>query len=249
MISDSAARTHITSRDGVSPVAPARNGILAGLPESELAAFLERAEEVEFPSRSELFQPGEPIQSVYFPLSGMISMVIVLKDGTMIEAITVGKEGFTGAPVVNDVHTSRYRGVCQVAGRFLSIEASGLIEVLESAPILERKLRHYVQYASDVTGQSAACNSIHTIEQRSARWLLVTADAVGTTEFSLTQEFLSQMLAVRRPGVNVAMRALSRRALISHRYGKVSILDLVGLRQASCECYATISEKAAELLE
>jgi hypothetical protein len=179
----------------------------------------------------------------------MISLVIVLKNGPIIEAITVGREGFSALPLLNDVNTSRYRGVCQIAGKFLVLQATDFIQVLNSAPALEHRLRRYAQYSNDVTGQNAACNSIHTIEQRCARWLLITADAIGATEFNLTQEFLSQMLAVRRPGVNVAMRALARRELISHRYGKVTILDLVGLRLASCECYGTIAEKAKELLK
>jgi len=249
MISDSVAHADAGSFDGTAATSPSNNGILAGLPADELSALLDRAEEVDIPVRIELFQVGDRIDKVYFPLTGMISLVIVLKNGPIIEAITVGREGFSALPLLNDVNTSRYRGVCQIAGKFLVLQATDFIQVLNSAPTLEHRLRRYSQYSNDVTGQNAACNSIHTIEQRCARWLLITADAIGATEFSLTQEFLSQMLAVRRPGVNVAMRALARRELISHRYGKVTILDLVGLRLASCECYGTIAEKAKELLK
>jgi CRP-like cAMP-binding protein len=248
MISDSTPRAGTPRLDGQRSVPPTANEILAGLSREDLDALLEHAEEVEVPIRQELFEAGDRIDTVYFPLTGMISMVIVLKNGPIIEAITVGREGFTGTPLLNGVNTASYRGVCQVEGRFLAIKADAFKSALESLPDLERRLHRYAQYASDVTGQSAACNSIHTIEQRCARWLLITSDAIGATEFNLTQEFLSQMLAVRRPGVNVAMRALARRELISHRYGKVTIVDLVGLRQASCECYGTISERAKELL-
>ena len=109
-------------------------------------------------------------------------------------------------------------------------------------------LRHYAQFASEVAAQGVACNSVHNVEQRLARWLLITADAIGSNTFDITQEFLSQMLAVRRPGVTVAMGALGRRALLSHRYGKVTLLDVPGLKQTSCECYRRIQEKAIELL-
>jgi CRP-like cAMP-binding protein len=225
-----------------------RNHILSRIPTDELSILMEHAEEVDFPIRHLLFDQGDTIDRVYFPLGSMLSLVIVLKSGPMIEALTVGKEGFSGPPLLNGVKRSRYRGVCQIQGRFVSFDAEKFSAILEDLPDLERRLRRYAQFANDVVSQSAACNSIHTIEQRCARWLLITGDAIGSHEFSLTQEFLSQMLAVRRPGVNVAMRALGRRELISHRYGKVTILDAAGLREAACECYGTITARAAELL-
>jgi len=210
--------------------------------------ILEHAEETEFASRDELFRQGDTVDTVYFPLTGMVSLLVALQKGPMIEALTVGKEGFVGTHLLNDVRTARYRGVCQVQGKFLAIKTEAFESALAQSPDLQHKLRRYSQYATDIVSQSAACNSIHTIEQRCARWLLVTSDAIGTSEFNLTQEFLSQMLAVRRPGVNVAMRALTRRELISHRYGKVTILDRIALREAACECYGTTRERAAELL-
>ena len=103
-------------------------------------------------------------------------------------------------------------------------------------------LHRYAQLSGEVIAQTAACNSIHMIEQRCARWLLITADAVGRNNFSLTQEFLSQMLSVRRPGVTVAIGALERQGLIEHRYGRVSIVDAEGLKKVACECYAVIRE-------
>ena len=248
MTPESTDRSDLAS-DGAS-VAPdvSGNEILARLEAAELDVLIQHAEEVEFPMRHQIFDQGETMTMVYFPLTGMISMVVVLKNGPMIEALTVGKEGFTGTAVLNDVRAARYRGVCQIAGKFLAIKVDDFAAQLESLPDLQRRLRRYSQYASDVVAQSAACNSIHTIEQRCARWLLITADAIRNDKFNLTQEFLSQMLAVRRPGVNVAMRALLRRELISHRYGKVTILDRVGLREAACECYGTVEARAKELL-
>ncbi len=225
-----------------------QNEILARVTAAELATLMEHASEVSFPIKQRLFEQGDAIESVYFPLTGMVSLVIVLEDGPTIEAMTVGKEGFVGLPLLNEVSTARYRGVCQIEGTFLVLNAKAFMSLIDSLPDLKRRLRRYSQFASDVVSQSAACNSVHNVEQRCARWLLISSDAVGSTEFGLTQEFLSQMLAVRRPGVNVAMGALARRELVSHRYGKVTLLDPAGLREAACECYATIKSKARELL-
>lgn len=239
---------HGVATVSAEPRPPSQNEILARLAPDALAAVMEHAEEIELPAREELFRQGDPMERVFFPTTGMISLLVVLKNGPMIEALTVGKEGCTGVSLLNEVRTARYRGVCQVDGKFLAMRADAFVSCAEAIPAFERKLRRYSQYATDVVSQSAACNSIHTIEQRCARWLLITSDAIRGTEFNLTQEFLSQMLAVRRPGVNVAMRALARRQLVSHRYGKVTIIDIVGLRQVSCECYETVRERAAELL-
>src|SRR4029079_6681533 len=196
--------------DTLATSASSPNDILAQLPDEELATLMDQSEEVEFAVKDQLFEYNEIMDRVYFPLTGMISLVIVLKNGTMIEALTVGREGFSGPAILNEVTKARYRAVCQIEGKFLAVRTNDFRSLVDKLPGLRRKVYRYAQYASDVTAQSVACNSIHTIEQRCAWWLLITSDAIRNTEFSLTQEFLSQMLAVRRPGVNVAMRALAR---------------------------------------
>jgi len=195
-----------------------------------------------------MFDAGDVIERVYFPLTGMCSLVIVLEDGTTIEAMTVGREGFIGVPLLNDVRTARYKGICQIEGNFLAMSTDDFLSVIDDLPDLSRRLHRYSQYAADVAAQSSACNSVHSIEQRCARWLLVTSDAIGSTTFNLTQEFLSQMLAVRRPGVTVAMAGLAKKKLVSYKYRNVTLLDVKGLKAAACECYATIRGKARELL-
>jgi len=209
---------------------------------------MQHAEEISCPLRQVLFDQGDNVELVYFPLTGMASLVIVLKDGTAIESTTVGREGFVGAPLLNNVLTARYRGICQVEGTFLVLNAKIFLSIIADLPELKGRLLRYSQFASEVGAQSAACNSIHNVEQRCARWLLITADGTGTTTFSLTHEFLSQMLAVRRPGVTVVIGSFVRKALVSKSYGKVTLLDVDGLKQVSCECYATIRAKAVELL-
>jgi len=237
------------SGDGsAAPPKLPKNEILSKLPPGELAAIMEHSSKTSLTLRQDLFEPGDTIETIIFPLTAMISLVNVLDDGTSIEVMTIGREGFIGIPLLNDVDTARFKGMCQTAGDCLELPAKDFLRVLGRAPDLLRRLRRYAQYANEVAAQSVACNSVHEVEQRCARWLLLTADAVGSKDFEITQEFLSQMLAVRRPGVTVAMGALARRALISHRYGKVSLLDVEGLKKTSCECYRRITEIGRELL-
>jgi CRP-like cAMP-binding protein len=234
--------------NGTSSSIAVENNIIANLPANELAAFLERAEKISSPLRETLFELNEPFERVLFPLTGMGSLVTVLKDGTTLEAQTVGREGFMGLPLFHGIPVARCKGITQVAGDFYQLAPKDFISLLKIAPELRLMLHRYAQFSNEVVAQSAACNSMHLIEQRCARWLLLTADAVGRKDFSLTQEFLSQMLAVRRPGVTVAIGALERQGLIEHRYGKVSISDAEGLKKVACECYQTITDKAQELL-
>jgi CRP-like cAMP-binding protein len=224
------------------------NQIVSTLPSIEVSALMERAELIVAELREGFFEVGDNIKQVYFPLTGMASLVTVLEDRTMVEAMTVGREGFLGLPVVHGTEVSGLKSMCQIGGKFLRIASGDFLEVLEDAPELRRRLLRYSEFAHQVLAQWSACNGIHLIEQRCARWLLVTADAVGSSTFDLTQEFLSQMLSVRRPGVTAAMGGLERRGLVGHRYGKVAILDVTGLEKVSCECYGRIREKAAVLL-
>jgi CRP-like cAMP-binding protein len=242
------ARARVADAPAAAPLPSVQNQILSKLPPSELATILENGEEVLIPGREEMFQAGDVVENVYFPLTGMVSMVIVLGDGTTVEALTVGREGFVGVHLLNDVLPARYKGICQIEGTFIVMPAKTFLSIIGDLPDLSRRLHRYSQYAADVAAQSAACNSVHRVEQRCARWLLVTSDAIGSPFFSLTQEFLSQMLAVRRPGVSVAMTGLAKKGLVSYRYRKVTLLDVKGLKETACECYATIRGKAKELL-
>ena len=245
-----ASRTRSISRitgDGADAPIIQRNYLLASLPEAEREALLDRGETISVNLREVFFETGEPIEKTYFPLTGMCSLVTVLKDGTSLEGMTVGREGFVGLPLFHGIKTHRSKGMCQIEGEFYVIPAGAFVKVLAKAPELRALLHRYSQFAHEVLAQSAACNSTHLVEQRCARWLLTTADAIGRTKFNLTQEFIAQMLAVRRAGVTVAIGALERQGLISHRYGAVDILDVQGLNKVSCECYETIHNTSREL--
>lgn len=206
------------------------------------------ATQVDGTLREVFFAKDQRIENVYFPLTGMISLVTQLRDGTSLESMTVGCEGFAGLPLFHGVTTARTLAMCQIEGQFLRLPAESFTSLLKKAPQLSLLLHRYSQFAHEVVSQTAACNSMHLIEQRCARWLLITSDAVGGKDFGLTHEFLSQMLAVRRPGVTVAIGALEKMDLIVHRYGRISILDSEGLEKAACECYRSVKDRGQELL-
>jgi len=238
--------------NGEMPVPPAlqatRNNLLSKLPASELDALLELSTHVQCDLRDVLSATGQTIKNVYFPLTGMISLVKELKDGTSLESMTVGCEGFAGLPLFHGVTSTITMSMCQIEGTFVRLPADSFKELLPRMPRLSLLLHRYSQFAHEVVAQTAACNSMHLIEQRCARWLLISSDAVGKTELGLTHDFLSQMLAVRRPGVTVAIGALEKSKLIVHRYGKISILDKKGLEAVACECYRTVKDREHELL-
>jgi CRP-like cAMP-binding protein len=198
--------------------------------------------------RDVLFEARESIEDVYFPVGGLASLVNTLSDGTSIEAMTVGREGFVGLPLFHGVSVQRARAVVQIEGDFVRLPAAKFIEMLPQSSGLNSWLHRFAQFSNEVVTQSSACNATHLIEQRCARWLLTTADSIGRTKFNLTQEYLSQMLAVRRPGVTVAMGALVRQGLIIHTYGVVEIADREGLMKVACECYETVRMSRHELL-
>jgi CRP-like cAMP-binding protein len=245
-----APRSRSTSRiagNGADAPVIQRNSLLAKLPEDELESLLDLGKLVTANLREIFFETGDPIQYVYFPITGMCSLLTVLRDGTSLEGMTVGREGFVGLPLFHGLKTNRSKGMCQIEGDFYEIPAAAFVKVIAKAPQLQALLHRYSQFAHEVLAQSAACNSTHLVEQRCARWLLTTSDGIDRTKFNLTQEFIAQMLAVRRAGVTVAIGALERQGLISHRYGAVDILDVEGLKKASCECYETIHNASREL--
>jgi CRP-like cAMP-binding protein len=240
----------VPSESGGTGAYPAllRNGILAKLPPDELQAVAGKGEIHAATLREVFFDEGDRLEYVFFPLTGMCSLVTVLTDGGTVEAMAIGREGFVGLTVLHEANISGYKGICQIEGDFFRLPSSAFYELVQKTPELRRQLLRYSEFCQQTIAQWAACNSVHLIEQRCARWIMVTADSIGESSFSLTQEFLSQMLSVRRPGVTVAVGGLQRRGLISHHYGKVTILDETGLRKAACECYQKVRERAAILI-
>jgi CRP-like cAMP-binding protein len=225
-----------------------RNMILSLLPQSEQAAVLARCEMITIQSKELVYRREEPLTHVYFPEDCVISLVTEMEDGDQVEAMTVGSDGFAGMAVFHDAPTSRLKAIGQITGQSRRIAAADFRELVRTCDQFHRLLHRYSQFVFETVSQSAACNRLHVIEQRCARWLLMSEDRVGRSRFDLTQEFLAEMLGVRRPGVTVAMGILEKAGLISHGRGTITVVNRAGLEKASCECYRTIKDREAKLI-
>jgi CRP-like cAMP-binding protein len=224
-----------------------QNRLLRALPPAELEQFWPRLERVELFVKYALLVADAPLESVHFVETGTVSMITTLEDGVRIEVGLVGPEGFVGLPVLLGTETSALEGMVQVDGVALRLSAPAFRSALTSLPTLFGLLLRYVDAFHSQVTQSAACNGRHQIEQRLARWLLMTHDRVEGDSFQMTQEFMSTMLGVRRPGVTLAIGALQRAGLVQHEKGHARVLDRPGLEAAACECYAVTQRRYAWL--
>jgi CRP-like cAMP-binding protein len=224
-----------------------RNRLLAALSAQDYAALWPHLEPVSPAFMESIYEPNQPIPYVYFPESGVFSLLVIMGDGAAVEVATVGNEGMVGLPVFLGVSTTPGRAFAQVPGVSMRMRAYMFNDVLAQNGGLTAILRRYTQAFFVQITQMAACNRLHSIEERCARWLLMTHDQVGSNEFRLTQEFIAQMLGVRRASVTVAAGALQHAGLISYRRGRITIEDREGLEQAACECYGVIRAEYARL--
>jgi CRP-like cAMP-binding protein len=217
-----------------------KNLILNSLPKGELELLLPLLHHSSLTAHDVLAEPGEGIKAVYFPLTCMISMVTLLDDGTTIESATIGNEGMSGLSLFHGLSVSTSRAVVQMGGETYRMSASAFRDMVPKAPFLTRALGRYADALISMLAQSGACNGQHSVEQRFARWLLTIRDRIGEDEFTITQEFLGQMLGSNRPTVTLAAGTLQRAGLITYRHGHVRILDRASLEEVACECYAII---------
>ena len=215
-----------------------RNRLIDVLPHAEHSRLLAHMELASLPRGERLFEQGETIQKIYFPVTAVLSLVTTLSDGTTIEISTIGNEGTTGGPAfLGNDSMSNASCLCQIEGDALRLDAHAFREVLDASEQLRARMGRYVGALLTQVGQAVACNGLHPTLERTARWLLTSHDRVGKDEFMLTQEFLSYMLGARRASVNVAARTLQTAGLISYNRGHLRILDRAGLEEAACECY------------
>ncbi len=214
------------------------NRLIDGLPAAERSRLMAHMELSSLPRGERIFGQGEAIQSVYFPVNAVLSLVTSLSDGTTIEISTIGNEGTTGAPFfLGNNSIANASCLCQIGGDSLRIEAQAFQEVLDESEQLHAVMGRYVGALLVQVGQAVACNGLHPTIERAARWLLTSHDRVGKDEFMLTQEFLSYMLGARRASVNIAARTLQTAGLIRYNRGRLTILDRAGLEDVACECY------------
>jgi CRP-like cAMP-binding protein len=218
--------------------------ILRGLPPKEYKVVFPRLEWMNLPTHTVLNETGKPVDHGYFIESGLASILTVLADGKSVEVGLTGMEGFVGLPVVAGFKSSPTRVIVQITATGLKISAKDLSSALRQCPVLERSLQQYSQEVAMQSAQVAACNRLHDVGQRLARWLLMSQDRVGGNTVGLTQEFLAHMLGTRRASVTVAAGILQRAGLIAYTRGEVRIENRSGLEAATCECYASINRQS-----
>lgn len=225
------------------------NQILSALTPEEYESLSPHLEYVELPLGKVLYEMEEPIRHVYFPLSGTVSIVTVLRDGGSVEAGVVGKEGMVGMPLVLGVEApANHRAQVQMVGSAVKIKAAPFVNEFKSSERIRSLLLSFLHAFITQISQTVACNGMHRIEDRLARWLLSCHDRASGDVLELTQEFIAQMLGVRRAGVSVAATRLEERGLIRHKRGHIEILDRAGLEAASCECYEVVRQEYERLL-
>jgi CRP-like cAMP-binding protein len=218
--------------------AAVRNLLLAALPRADRDRLVPALDVVPLKLKDLLHKPGERIEQVYFPGGGFCSIVTVLEDGRMVEVATVGREGMVGATAALDGNpmwsATMVQGETDTCYR---MTAHAFRSEMDRRGAFYELLTRYSQALVGVVMQSTACNAVHTVEQRLARWLLMAYDRMGSDEFPLTQEFVAMMLGANRPTVTVVAGTLQRAGLITYHRGRVTILDRENLEAASCECY------------
>ena len=218
------------------------NLLLAAVPAEEYEDFRELLEIYPLRMREAVQEAGDEPDYVYFPTSGIISVLTVLENGMMIEFATVGREGTTAVPVFLGMGDSNTAFISQVPGDSLRMKSADFLAAIERNPGFMQIIKRYSGMMLSLVAQSAACNRAHHVDERCARWLLMTHDQAGDGAFPITQEFLAQMLGVSRPSVALSAAALQKAGLISYHRGEMTIVDRLGLEKAACECYAVVRE-------
>ena len=240
-MTSSATQILAGSRDGNNR----ENLILRALPRKDYSQIFPALEFVRLPLHLCLHEAGEVIRSVYFINSGMASVLTVLPDGKSVEIGLIGVEGFVGLPVTCGFKTSALRVVIQADATAYRLDVSSLLKFLQRYPQLEQQLQRFSLIFAMQSTQLAACNQLHDVEERLARWLVMSHDRIGTDIMPLTQEFLGQMLGTRRASVSVAASILQKAGMITYTRGNVTIVDKNKLRSAACDCYEIIERQKA----
>ena len=224
------------------------NKILLSISDKEYALIRPHLEFLSMPQHLSLYEPGQPIEFVHFPNSGMVSLVIATEDGKTVEVGEVGREGFAGTTqAAVGINTNQVREVVQIAGDGFRVRIDPLQSVLQSAPELQRILTRYAVVQGMLFAQTAACNRLHNIEQRLARWLLITQDRVDSPTLAITHDFLATMLGTDRPTVSLAAGILQNKQIIEYTRGAVQILSRTKLEDCACECYGVIQQYNDEI--
>jgi CRP-like cAMP-binding protein len=208
----------------------------------EFSSIRHHLQFVDLPHHLSLHQPHRTVQFAHFPNEGLISLVVELKDGKTVEAGLLGNDGASGMPAVLGLGRSPLREIVQIAGNGFRVKVDTLREILPSAPGLRAILSRYAAGLAMQVAQTAACNRLHKIEKRLARWLLIAQDRVDSGTLPITHDFLATMLGTDRPSVSLAASILQSKKIIEYSRGSVKILNRKNLEQFACECYAIIRQ-------
>ena len=222
--------------------APPSNRLLAGLPSQNRSRLLNQCEVVELAIAETLYRAGEPIPHVYFPTGGFVSLVMPIDGDNNLEVGLVGNEGMLGVTLILGVAAAPFHAVAQGAGPALRIATDLFLKELELSPVLLQELNYYLYVSISQLAQTNACNRLHLVEARLARWLLMSQDRAHTDTFHVTHLFLAFMLGVRRAGITKAATSLQKQKIIRYRRGDITILDRPGLEAAACGCYRADKE-------
>jgi CRP-like cAMP-binding protein len=214
-----------------------KNRLLGGMSQADIEQFFSHLDPVPLAMRQIIYAVGAPLEHVYFIEQGIASIVTMMTDGESIESGMIGLEGIVGMPVLFGNTVSGQQVVVQAPGSALRMGTAECVAAFDQSTNVRRVIMRFAGILLNVATQTAACNRLHSVKQRTARWLLMMHDRLRTDEMPLTQEFLSTMLAVSRTGVTEAAGELQRSRLIRHGRGLVTILDHDGLATAACECY------------
>jgi len=222
-----------------------KNKILATIPNDEYARLLPKLEIISLPLEVSLYKSGDIIEYVYFPGTGLVSLVTHMKDGETIEVGLIGKDGMVGIPVLLGDDIAFEEAVVRIAGDAMRMKSVMFKEALKRghSPLLTELLLYTRTLMKQVT-QTAACNRIHTVKERLSRWLLMCHDRMESDEFPLTQEFISNMLGTRRASVGSAAMGLQTEGIIRYSRGRISILNRNELEDSACECYLAVKGEA-----
>jgi len=234
---------------GSTPVNHSPNLLLASLSPEIFGALKPHLSLVEYKHGHVLSEPGEAVSEVHFPHSGIVSLVVVLRSGETVETAMVGRDGALHAASALDGKVSLNKAIVQLAGYGSAISAQRLSDIADQFRGLRARLIRHEQVVLAQSQQSGACNASHLVEARMCRWLLRCRDLAGSDELLITQEFLAQMLGVRRSHLSVVANTLQKAGFISYRRGRVRIVNVDGLKEAACECYETVRAHYARLLD
>lgn len=231
-----------------TPAGPKANRLLAALPDDAFARWLPALEAVDMPPGLVIYEPGQELRYVHFPVTSIVTLQVVLENGNTTEIAVVGLEGLVGISAFMGGRTASNRAIVQVAGRGFRMAARIVRDEFHARPAVTGLLLRYAQAAITQMAQTAVCNRHHSVAQQLCRLLLLCRERLPDDEIALTHESIAGMIGVRREGVTAAARALQAAGIIRYTRGHIRVLDRAGLERLSCECYGVVRNEYGRLL-